>query len=67
MIVKGLDVAPPVSRVSCPQCRWATTRRLLDDGTWGVCPDCGETLTRYKTLAERRAEKARKDLANYAK
>jgi hypothetical protein len=58
--------------VACAACAWQGSRtyrdptdpnRATSDGGYGPCPRCGGTLRRRTRLADRRAVKAKADLA----
>ena len=49
--------------VRCSQCQRITTRKVREEGGYGVCSRCGGALVRPPSLAARADAKAKDDLA----
>lgn len=65
-----MRIAPRGVHVLCPSCNWQGQRVAHDPtdpsvevGGFGSCPDCGVWLKRGTVLADRRAEKAKAEIA----
>ncbi len=49
--------------VRCPGCGWSTERIVRDDGGYGSCHKCGQLMQKAAVMADKRAEKAKRELA----